>query len=299
MLRRFESLVAVALAGSLAGGGCTHWGTVNVYGQKQEVGRQLTGAPQVAETSSSNMSANFFATKGQSTVTGADAAAGNAFASSDSQKRLHCVQQAQIQYVQPYQIQPEVQGRVWDVVGGIVLGGAGLSFLSSAAVLSQPSADPYAQKPNVTPYYITGGVMLAGAAAWLIYSFHSLPSGPPPAVQSTEQRWAANEYVEAVGCGLVPGDPVLAAPAPPVQAPAPYTQAPAPPPPAPYTQASAPMQASAPPPPAPAAPTQSAGGKKQDGDVTARLQKLEKLHRAGLLTDEEYKRKHKEIVDGL
>ena len=55
MLRRFESLLAVALAGILAGGGCTHWGTVNVYGQKQEVGRQLTGAPQVAETSSSNM----------------------------------------------------------------------------------------------------------------------------------------------------------------------------------------------------------------------------------------------------
>jgi hypothetical protein len=296
MLRRFESLLAVALAGILAGGGCTHWGTVNVYGQKQEVGRQLTGAPQVAETSSSNMSANFFATKGQTPVTGADAAAGNAFASTDSQKRMHCVQQAQIQYVQPYEIRPETQGRVWDVVGGIVLGGVGLSFLSSAAVLSQPSADPYATKPNVTPYYVIGGVALAGAAAWLIYSFHSLPSGPPPPVQTSQQRWTATEYVEAVGCGLVPGDPVLAAPAPPPPAPAPYTQAPAPPPPAPapYTQASAP------PPPAPAtAPAQSGGGKKQEGDVAARLQKLEKLHKAGLLTDEEYKRKRKEMVDGL
>jgi hypothetical protein len=259
--------MAVALAGSLASAGCTHWGFTNVYGDRREVGRRSVGAPQVAETTSANMSADVFGIKGRDAVTGAPAAAATASGTYDSSKRTHCVQQAEIQYVQPYQIVPKEEGRWQDILGGVVVATLGLSAISGAAIASQPGAIPpgdplYQPPPNETPLYIAGGAMLAGGIAWLVYSYWRLPAGPPPPVQTAEQKWTATEFVEAQGCGLVPGDAVIAG------------------------GAHKSEGSGAPP-------------AKQDGDVTARLQKLDKLHKAGLLTDQEYQQKRKEVIDGL
>ena len=51
-------VVVLLSAGSLVTG-CTHWGYTNVYGPQQEVGRQLAGAPSVAQTKSSSLAAGF------------------------------------------------------------------------------------------------------------------------------------------------------------------------------------------------------------------------------------------------
>jgi hypothetical protein len=264
MLKRFDSLMAAALVGSLVGGGCTHWGATTVYGERREVGRQLLGAPQVAESTSGSLSASLFGTSGQSPITGANAVAGNAFASHDSSTRTHCVQQAEIQYVQPYQVIPRAEGRFLDIAGAVTLASTGLLVVAGAAIAGQPGAIPpgdplYQPPPNVTPAYILGAAMILGGAAWLWYSHSSLPSGPPPPVQNSERKWTATEFVEAMGCGLVPGDAVIAG----------------------------------------GGAGASAGGGKQDRDVTARLQGLEKAHKAGLLTDDEYKRKRQEMIDGM
>ena len=106
--------------------------------------------------------------------------------------------------------------------------------------------------------------MMAAGAGLLIYSFSSLPKQPKPAVQQSKRAWVETRLVESTGCTL-PGVPnnLATAPAP--------------------TPAPAAMTA-----PAPAA-----------NDVTARLQKLDSLKASGAITEAEYQRKRKEIIDGI
>jgi hypothetical protein len=68
--------------------------------------------------------------------------------------------------------------------------------------------DPsFFSKPSTpTGAYIVGGGMMVGAAAWLIYSFSSLPKGPSPAMEESQRSFTETTYVEATGCGLVPAD---------------------------------------------------------------------------------------------
>ena len=94
-----RSAHVVVMVVTLVAGGCTHWGTANVYGERQEVGRKLVGAPQATEDSSTSLSAKVFGESGQSMRTGNPAVAGNAFGTADSTKRTHCVQQPEIDYL--------------------------------------------------------------------------------------------------------------------------------------------------------------------------------------------------------
>ncbi len=58
-----DRIVTLSLA--LILGGCTHWGTTTVYGQRKEVSRRLLGAPQIAESTSATGSAGFAGVSGQ------------------------------------------------------------------------------------------------------------------------------------------------------------------------------------------------------------------------------------------
>src|SRR6187551_2917537 len=113
MVKSALMAMVVALVG-LAG--CTSWGTVNVYGPKREVGRQMLGSPAIAESKSSSLNAGFSGASG-----GGVAVAGLA-GNTDSIKLTHCVQQAEIQYEQPFEIHPRAVGRGMDVAGALTLG---------------------------------------------------------------------------------------------------------------------------------------------------------------------------------
>ena len=240
--------------------GCTTWGSTHVYGPKREVGRQMLGSPAVAETKSSSLNAGFSGARG-----GGLAVAGLS-GSTDSIKLTHCVQQAEIYYEQPFEIHPKSVKRGYDVLGGVALAVIGLAVISSTSASQdtfwQPGDPYYEEPPDPTAGYAVGGGMMAAGAGLLIYSFAALPKQPKPQVQLSKREWMESKLVESTGCALpgVPGN-VAAAPAPaaPVAAPA-------------------------------AAPA---------NDVTARLQKLDALKASGAITDAEYQRKRKEIIDGI
>jgi hypothetical protein len=106
-----------------------------------------------------------------------------------------------------------------------------------------------------------GGLMVGAGVGLLVYSYARLPKQPAPAVEQRKREWTETSLVEATGCNMgLPGN-VAATPAP------------------------APMPAAA-----PAAPA---------NDVTARLQKLDALKASGAITDAEYQKKRKEIIDGI
>jgi hypothetical protein len=259
MVKSALTAMVVALVG-LAG--CTSWGTTNVYGPKREIGRQLLGSPAIAESKSSSLNAGFSGASG-----GGVAVAGLA-GSTDSLKLTHCVQQAEIQYEQPFEIHPKTKGRGYDVAGAITLGLVGLIVVGSTSASQDPFFEPgdplYEPPPDPTAGYVVGGGMMAAGAGLLIYSFAKLPKQPRPPVQASKRNWVETRLVESTGCTLGVPPNVAAAPAP---APAPAA-----------------MTAPA---PAPA------------NDVTARLQKLDSLKASGAITDAEYQRKRKEIIDGI
>ena len=264
-MKRYGLAMVVALVG-LAG--CTTWGTKEVYGPKREVGRQMLGSPAIAESKSSSLSAGF------SGASGGGVAVAGLGGSTESIKLTHCVQQAEIQYEQPFEIHPVTSRRGLDIAGGITLGLIGLIVVGSTSASQdtfwQPGDPYYEEPPDPTAGYAIGGGMMAAGAGLLIYSFAKLPKQPKPPVQHSKRNWVETKLVESTGCAMpgVPGN-VAAAPAP---APGPHPTAAGPTP----THA-----------PAPAA------------DVTARLQKLDALKASGAITDAEYQRKRKEIIDGI
>jgi hypothetical protein len=257
MVKSALMAMVVALVG-LAG--CTSWGTVNVYGPKREVGRQMLGSPAIAESKSSSLNAGFSGASG-----GGVAVAGLA-GNTDSIKLTHCVQQAEIQYEQPFEIHPRAVGRGMDVAGALTLGVVGLIVVGVTSAKQDSFWEPgdpyYEPPPDPTAGYVIGGGMMAAGAGLLIYSFAKLPKQPKPQIQTSKRAWVENRLVESTGC-VMPGVPNNVATAP---APAPTMATPA------------------------AAPA---------NDVTARLQKLDSLKASGAITDAEYQRKRKEIIDGI
>ena len=244
--------VAVVAALALTAG-CTHWSSRTQYGPKQEVGRRLIGAPQIAESSESSLNAGFAGASSHDAGGGAMVA--GLSGSSGTLKRTHCIQQAEVDFSQPFDTVPTSKGRVWDWVGSVALMLIGLGTYSSTAASQdtfwEPGDEFYEPPPDPTAGYITAGVLIGAGVAWIGYSYWKLPHQPAPTVVSSQRQWTETTFVEATGCGLVPGD--VAA----------NTAAPA------------------------------------DDDTAARLEKLDKLHDSGVITDEEYARKRKELVDAL
>lgn len=227
--------------------GCTKWGTNTVYGPRREVERRLLGSPSLATTKSSSLSAGFAGVRGNGV------ALAGLEGSTDSVSRTHCVQQAEIHYEQPYELQPVPKGRVNDVAGAVLLGFLGASVMIAAKVRSHTIFEPgdplYEEPPSPAGGYLIGGAMIAGGVGLLAYSFGSLPKGPKPAVQASTRRWMESELVEASGCGL-PGD-VAGTPAP------------------------------------------------SGTDTAARLQQLDQLRASGTISDAEYQKKRREILDAI
>ena len=192
--------------------GCTKWGTNAVYGPRHEVERRLLGEPSLATTKSSSLNAGFAGAQGDGI------ALAGLSGSTDSISRTHCVQQAEITYEQPFELEPVPKGRVNDVAGAVVLGFLGASVMIAAKVRSHTIFEPgdplYEEPPSPTGGYLLGGAMIGGGIGLLAYSFGSLPKGPKPAVQASTKRWQQVELVEATGCNL-PGDPAVVQKAPP------------------------------------------------------------------------------------
>ncbi|MCX5746969.1 MAG: hypothetical protein NT062_31245 [Proteobacteria bacterium] len=192
--------------------GCTHWTTGQTFGPRQEVARRLLGSPQVEEVTSSALSAGFLGGTGPN-MAGGTMASGGLSGTTGTVKRTHCVQQAQVDYVQQVDFSSHMTGRGLDIAGSLIVGLIGLSIVSAAANNYQSDLDFYNTDPSFfskpsspTGSYAFGGGMAIGGAAWLIYSLTSLPKGPAPMMPPQQRAFTETTYVEAQGCGLVPAD---------------------------------------------------------------------------------------------
>ncbi len=186
-----------------------------MYGQQTEVARRLLGAPQVETTSSAEQSASFgtFGESWHGRHHGGGYQLGDLSGSEGSSTRTHCVQQAQIDYVQPVDYVTHSEHRSFDVAGSVMLGLAGLAVVAIASsqynnAQSFYEMDPsfFAKPSEPTTAYGIGGSAIVGAGVWLAYSLTQLPKGAAPSQPSTTRSWTETTYVEATGCGLVPGD---------------------------------------------------------------------------------------------
>lgn len=230
---------------AVLGAACTHWEQRTVYGQQTEVSRSLIGEPQVVESSSASVDAGLAGAGGDGIF--AAGLSGN----KETVKRTHCMQQAEIQYTQPYQLIATPSGRVSDWAGSVALAFVGLGVLvgtsASQHSVFSPGDPLYEPPPNPAGGYLIGGALVLGGASWIGYSYHALPHHPAPAVQASSRQWSETKLVEASGCGLVPTD-------------------------------------------APAKPA---------GDTEQRLRELDKLHDAGVITEQEYQQKRKALIDSI
>jgi hypothetical protein len=252
--------LGVVLLAALTTSACTRWSPTTSYGPPREVARRLLGSPSVAETKSSSLNAGFSGRAG-----GGTAVAGLG-ANTESVTLKHCVQQAELTMDQTYETRSEIRGRGWDIAGSVVLGLAGVSIIDNGYRSAQIFDDRLAGSDRTSSYdptssYVTGGIMLAGAVALMVRSYILVPNRRPAESPPATRTFQENRLVEATGCGL-PGD--LAG----VQSPVPLV-----------------IQAQ----PAPITPP----------DATARLQQLDKLHASGAISDADYKRKRKEIIDSI
>lgn len=110
-----------------------------------------------------------------------------------------------------------------------------------------------------TSTVIAGSAFIAAGVGLLVYSYGIVPRREPPVLPNQRHQWVEARLVEASGCGL-PGDVAQA-------------------------QAAIPVVLQ----PQPAA--------KQD--AAARLEQLDKLRASGAISDADYERKRKEIIDGI
>jgi hypothetical protein len=207
-------MTKIALVVAVITAGCTHWETVERPRPPQEVGRTMVGSPQIEEVTASNASAGFAMTgeSYRSRRYSSGYTIGGLSGSSGSSRRTHCVQQAQIDLVQTVDFETRMTGRSLDIAGGLILGGIGLITIAAANSaynrdLEWHNMDDFFAKPETpTGAYAVGGIMGVGGLAWIVYSLGSLPKGPKPERASAERRWTETAFVEATGCGLVPGD---------------------------------------------------------------------------------------------
>ncbi len=205
--RRCRPHLAVALV-AFSVGGCTHWGSKRVYHDQREVGRRLLGAPHMEESTSSSGSAAFVGARERYAY--GSGVAGGLSASHGSVRRNHCVQQAEIDYVQDYEVVSVPRGRALDIAGGVALAAIGAVVLLATNDSQDPFFAPedplYTPPPDPTLGYALGGGGLVGGLGLIWYSNARLPSGLKPAPRIGRRQWSETQYVEASGCGPVPGD---------------------------------------------------------------------------------------------
>ena len=208
-MRRITPL-ALLLSSCLISG-CTHWETSSTLGEQREVGRRLVGSPQIEEVTSSSLSAGGVAGARPNAGGGGTAAAGIA-GSHETVKRTHCVQQAEVDYTQQVNYDAHLEGRTKDVVTSLVIGGVGLLLGAGSYNRYKNDTDDYnagllTTKPAApTLAYVATGAAVLVAGGWLVYSFAALPKGPAPVTPPSHKTWTETTFVEATGCGLVPGD---------------------------------------------------------------------------------------------
>ncbi len=181
-------------------------------------------------------------------------------ANTESLTLKHCVQQAELTFEQQFETRSDLRGRGWDIAGSVLLGLSGVSLINAGYSNDQDYYNVN-REYDPTANYVVGGVMLAGAVALMVRSYVLVPNRRPAPPPSAMRTFQENKLVESTGCGL-PGD--LAG----VQSPVPIVI---------QTQAA----------PAP------------QGDATTRLQQLDKLKASGAISDADYKRKRKEIIDSI
>jgi hypothetical protein len=209
----------VVLLSSCLLAGCTHWETTQVFGDRREVGRRLVGSPQIEEVTSRSLSAG--AAAGTSAYGSTSVAGAGVSGAQETVKRTHCVQQAQVDFVQDINFESHIEGRRKDVWTSVLIGGVGL-LLGVAAYGKYHSDLDDCHKyggcstlpKEPTSAYAASGVAVLFAGGWLIYSFAALPKGAQPVPPPSQKMWSETTFVEATGCGLVPGDRPAPAPAP-------------------------------------------------------------------------------------
>ena len=209
----------VILASTSVLSACTHWETTQVFGDRRAVGQRLVGSPQIEEVTSRSLSAG--AAAGTSSYGSTNVAGAGVSGAQETVKRTHCVQQAQVDYVQDITFESHLEGRKKDVWTSVLIGGVGLLLGVAAYGKYHSDLDDCAKfgcttmpKEPTLAYAATGAAVLF-AGGWVIYSFAALPKGPGPVTPPTYKQWTETTFVEATGCGLVPGDRPAPAPAPP------------------------------------------------------------------------------------
>ncbi|MEZ4403015.1 MAG: hypothetical protein R3B06_23535 [Kofleriaceae bacterium] len=181
-----------------------------------ELARRLVGVPQVEQTTTSSVSAGMSVAGARRGPGGV--AVGGLSGRSGTVTRTHCVQPAEIDYVQDVAYTPELKGRTPDLIGGGFLVVLGVSLLASRHDDYVRERDLYRQAPLdlVEPSapigsYLVNAAIAAGGAALGIRAWRA--SGRP-APRTEQRRWTETTFVEASGCGLVPADLGSTAPTP-------------------------------------------------------------------------------------
>lgn len=188
---------------------CTHWETTQAFGEQREVARRLVGSPQIEEVTSRSLSAGAGASTSMSGRSSAAAVGGV----QETVKRTHCVQQAQIDFVQDITFDAHVEGRRKDVWSSVLVGGLGLLLGVAAYSKYHQDLDDCTMyggcstlPKEPTPVYAASGAAVLFAGGWLVYSFAALPGSPKPVTPPAQKAWTETVFVEATGCGLVPVD---------------------------------------------------------------------------------------------
>lgn len=204
-------------------------------------------------------------TKSSSLSAGFAGARGNGIAlaglegNADSISRTHCVQQADITYEQPVEFQPVVTGRVNDGAGAVVLGVVGLSVMIVAKIRSTTIFEP--GDPLYEP-----------------------PPSPTPGYVVGGAMIGAGVGLLAYSFGSLPKGPRPAVQASTKR----WTQ----------TELVESSGCGLPGDPALAGRPPDSATPARD-DTAARLEQLDKLRASGAITDAEYQKKRREILDAI